>query len=234
MLPARNRKRREWLARLGTHIRRLRLERDLSQEEVAHRAGLAPPHVSMIERGRLNFGVYTAVLLAEALSCSLNDLLAYQPAEERAPLGPMRPWQRRVSVTTMPMPARIETRARVAFHFSRLRRKAGITQEALGEALGHGAGLIEGIEDCSRPVTSEVLYGAARALHVSPAQFFRAIPVSHRPRIMALMKKALQDAVLHQAKVTVRGTRKSGGVRKKETSGKGKKSTNSTAPRRHA
>lgn len=196
------RRRREWLQRVGARLRELRVARDLSQEELADRVGVGTPYISDLERGVRNFGVDLLPFLAEALKCRIADVTEVG-ANEKDPAdagAKMRPWARRVSATILPQPGRIEARARVAFNFERLRLRAGLTREELGAKMGASGGLVEGVEDCTRPVSSEILHAAALALRASPAEFFRAIPATKRRLVMLKLKKVLQDVVLRQGK----------------------------------
>lgn len=59
---------------LGAALRELRLERGLSQEEVAHRASLHPTWISHLESGRENPAWGTVRRLAAALDVSLGAL----------------------------------------------------------------------------------------------------------------------------------------------------------------
>ena len=69
----------------GLVLRRIRRERDLSQEALANRAGLARNHVSELERARRDPGLATLVQLADALNMSMGELMA-RFDEERARL----------------------------------------------------------------------------------------------------------------------------------------------------
>lgn len=59
---------------LGKRIRELRLQRHMSQEELAFAAGLNPTHLSEIERGIQNPTVDTISGLASALNISIVTL----------------------------------------------------------------------------------------------------------------------------------------------------------------
>lgn len=59
----------------GRVLRRVRRERDLSQEALAHAAGLTPNHVSELERARRDPRLTTLVQLADALDVRLGELL---------------------------------------------------------------------------------------------------------------------------------------------------------------
>jgi DNA-binding XRE family transcriptional regulator len=53
--------------RFGKRIRQLRLAQNLTQEELAHRAGLHPTYVGGVERGERNVGFDNVLKLARAL-----------------------------------------------------------------------------------------------------------------------------------------------------------------------
>lgn len=55
-------------------IRQLRRDRELSQEALAHAAGLHPKHLSEIERGNKDPRATTLARLADALRVSVGDL----------------------------------------------------------------------------------------------------------------------------------------------------------------
>jgi transcriptional regulator with XRE-family HTH domain len=60
---------------LGANLRRARQRAGLTQAELAQRAGLAQPAISLIEAGQANPTVQTLQQIADALGCSLADLL---------------------------------------------------------------------------------------------------------------------------------------------------------------
>ncbi|HZU12269.1 MAG TPA: helix-turn-helix transcriptional regulator [Chloroflexota bacterium] len=62
----------------GTRLRELRQERNISQEELAARAGLDRTYVSSCERGRRNIGLENLYRLAKALGVSPADLLGHE------------------------------------------------------------------------------------------------------------------------------------------------------------
>lgn len=59
---------------LGARLRELRLERGLSQEELAHIADLDRTYVSGVERGQRNIGLDNIHKLAAALGVPVSDL----------------------------------------------------------------------------------------------------------------------------------------------------------------
>jgi transcriptional regulator with XRE-family HTH domain len=63
-------------ARLGAIVRRLRRQQDLTQEQLARRAGLTQPHISEIESGvRVNPTGAVIKKLARALDVAVTELL---------------------------------------------------------------------------------------------------------------------------------------------------------------
>lgn len=63
------------LRRLGLNIREARSEKGLSQEELAHKAGLDRSYVGDIERGERNPTVVSLLKLARALGMSVSDFV---------------------------------------------------------------------------------------------------------------------------------------------------------------
>lgn len=67
----------------GRRLRELRIERGLSQEELAQRAGLDRTYVSQAEQGRRNATLRTLQKIATALDTELAVLIA-DPKDEPA------------------------------------------------------------------------------------------------------------------------------------------------------
>ena len=61
--------------RFGEKLRRLRTEREISQEELAARAELHRTYVSSVERGLRNVTIETIEKLALALKLPMCDLM---------------------------------------------------------------------------------------------------------------------------------------------------------------
>ena len=59
----------------GENVRRERLKRKLTQEELAHSADLHRTYIGMIERAEKNITLLNAEKIAESLHISLGDLL---------------------------------------------------------------------------------------------------------------------------------------------------------------
>jgi len=60
---------------VGFNIRRIREEKDLSQEELAQLAGLHRAYIGQIERGEKNIGLKNLDKIAKALNVSIKVLL---------------------------------------------------------------------------------------------------------------------------------------------------------------
>ena len=66
----------DWSARLGSNVRRLRLEKGLSQEKLAFDSKIDLTYLGGIERGRRNPSLMVMVRVASALEADVRDLLA--------------------------------------------------------------------------------------------------------------------------------------------------------------
>lgn len=64
------------LVALGDAIRRIRLEKGISQEKLALLAEVDRSYVGRVERGDNNVAVLTLARLAKALEVSMRDLMA--------------------------------------------------------------------------------------------------------------------------------------------------------------
>lgn len=65
----------QWEAVVGGNIRRLRKEKGLTQEQLAHEAGMAMRYVAGVERGEENPSLRFLVKIAEALGTEPATLL---------------------------------------------------------------------------------------------------------------------------------------------------------------
>jgi transcriptional regulator with XRE-family HTH domain len=70
------------VAAFAARLRRLRTERGISQEELAHRAGLDRTYVSSCEAGRRNVTIRTISRLSEALSVDAAALVSDRESSE--------------------------------------------------------------------------------------------------------------------------------------------------------
>ena len=60
----------------AANMRRIRLEKQMTQEGVAEAAGLHPNYISSVERGERNISIWNIARIAEALGVSMPELLA--------------------------------------------------------------------------------------------------------------------------------------------------------------
>ena len=65
-----------WEQIVGINIRRIRTERELSQEEVAYRVGIDVSYLGQIERGRRNPTIGVLGRIADALRARNDALIA--------------------------------------------------------------------------------------------------------------------------------------------------------------
>lgn len=65
------------LKAFGIHLRNLRLEQGLSQEELASLAGLHRTYIGGVERGERNPTLVTLVKIAKALGLSIPSLIDF-------------------------------------------------------------------------------------------------------------------------------------------------------------
>ena len=64
----------EWGRIVGANVRRLRVERKLTQEQLAHEADIDLTYLGGIERGRRNPSVEVLGRISHALQCHPADL----------------------------------------------------------------------------------------------------------------------------------------------------------------
>lgn len=65
---------------VGRNVRRIRIERSMTQEQFAERSGFSQQYISDLERGRRNPTIVSLYELAQALGATPIDLIA--PAED--------------------------------------------------------------------------------------------------------------------------------------------------------
>ncbi|NTZ20973.1 XRE family transcriptional regulator [Paenibacillus sp. JMULE4] len=63
--------------KVGERIRIIRQQRDISQEQLAFRAGLTPSYVGQLERGQKSPTVDTLDKISSALNVTLEDLFSF-------------------------------------------------------------------------------------------------------------------------------------------------------------
>jgi len=65
------------LLAVGDKLRTLRKERKMSQEDVAHKAGIAVSQVGRIERGILNPSISTLFVISQALDIEPKEMFYF-------------------------------------------------------------------------------------------------------------------------------------------------------------
>jgi transcriptional regulator with XRE-family HTH domain len=85
---------------VGRNVRRIRLEKGLTQEAFAERSGFSQQYLSSLERGRRNPTIVTLFELASALGVSHVALVA--PDGESGAAAPLRRGGRSGKTTTAP------------------------------------------------------------------------------------------------------------------------------------
>jgi transcriptional regulator with XRE-family HTH domain len=70
---------------VGRNVKRLRVERQLAQDELAHRADVHVTYLSGVENGRRNATLHVIERLARALRVPETRLLERQPASSPKP-----------------------------------------------------------------------------------------------------------------------------------------------------
>ena len=67
----------------ATNMRRIRLEKQLTQERVAEVADLHPNYISSVERGERNISICNMARIAVALSVGMEALVAREHPEDK-------------------------------------------------------------------------------------------------------------------------------------------------------
>ncbi len=67
-----------YLAKFGKHLKSLREEQGLSQEELANRADVSLPQITRIERGVVNPTLCTLKAISKGLGIKLNGLFTFE------------------------------------------------------------------------------------------------------------------------------------------------------------
>ena len=68
---------------VGKRVRQLRLQRCLTQEQLAERAGISTSFLGHIERGSRKLSLDSFCRIARALGCTANDLLPMEGGNAR-------------------------------------------------------------------------------------------------------------------------------------------------------
>lgn len=66
----------DWAALVGQNVRKRRQALGLSQEQLAHDAGVTMRYLGAVERGKQNPSLKVLVLVSGALNCTPRELLS--------------------------------------------------------------------------------------------------------------------------------------------------------------
>lgn len=66
------------LISFGKHVKILRLEQGLSQEELAHRCGFYRTYIGMVERAERSITLCNVFKIAEGLNITMKELFDYE------------------------------------------------------------------------------------------------------------------------------------------------------------
>lgn len=61
--------------KIGYNVRTIRIQRGISQKELARRVGVSQAHISDIERGERRASIPVLLKIMEALKCSPTDIM---------------------------------------------------------------------------------------------------------------------------------------------------------------
>ncbi len=73
--------RKEFTQQLATHLKDVRKKKKVSQEELAHRAGLNSAYIGHLERGIYSPTLFVVWKIAKALDITLDEFLKGFPAQ---------------------------------------------------------------------------------------------------------------------------------------------------------
>ncbi|MEZ5652542.1 MAG: helix-turn-helix transcriptional regulator [Burkholderiaceae bacterium] len=76
-----------FLVALGHRVRALRAQRGVSRKTLAHAAEVSERHLANLEYGVGNASILVLLQVAQALDCTLQDLLAESPAKRARPIA---------------------------------------------------------------------------------------------------------------------------------------------------
>lgn len=68
----------KYLKEFGKHLRKIRIKKRISQEELNFNAGLGKNQIGNIERGEINPTLSTLRAIAKALNISIKELFEFQ------------------------------------------------------------------------------------------------------------------------------------------------------------
>lgn len=79
------------------NVRRLRVEKNISQDDLGLAAGIERAYIGYLERGKRNPTVSTLEKIQQALNCELTDLFIVPDQEDLKELKQLKPGRRKVT-----------------------------------------------------------------------------------------------------------------------------------------
>jgi transcriptional regulator with XRE-family HTH domain len=73
----------EYLISFGIHLKKLRINANMSQEDLAYDCGMEISQISRMERGLLNTSISNIYLIAKALHIHPKDLLDFKIPDKK-------------------------------------------------------------------------------------------------------------------------------------------------------
>jgi transcriptional regulator with XRE-family HTH domain len=142
-------------ARVGTALRAVRMQRRLSQSELARLAGVSPSAISQAERGRRGLSLETLLELTERLNMTLDELLRGEVVAGYRLGRRHHPRRRRGEATPEPLPLLDDPAAGVRAYLvqlpSRARGSPHVAHKGT-ELVAVAAGLVQVVLAHGRPV----------------------------------------------------------------------------------
>lgn len=70
------------LVKLGEAVKQIRLKRDLTQTELAHKIGKDHPSINKLENGKVNPSYFFLLEVCQGLDVTLCEVLSFEQAAE--------------------------------------------------------------------------------------------------------------------------------------------------------
>lgn len=73
-----NEKKKELLVKFGSNLRKLRLEKGFTQEQLANELGVEVSQISRIERGQINTSIAMLYDISKVLEINISDFFEFE------------------------------------------------------------------------------------------------------------------------------------------------------------
>lgn len=179
------------VARVGAALRAARLQRSLSQSDLARLAGVSPSAISQAERGQRGLSLETVLQLSAKLNITLDDLLRGEVATGYRLGRRGHPPRRRAADSGEPLPLLDDPAAGLRAYFVRLPPRGGgeppLSHKGV-ELVAVASGLVQVVLATGRPVlragealvVEETSVGGWRNLGLRDATLFWILRDSRR------------------------------------------------------